>query len=230
MSKIHEDSMVTDKYNKELLDEISHELYKNVCAKYSEDNMIRDKYNKELSAKLGFISDELFGDIDVKYKTLNSEVPPLQKIAKGDWIDLYIATIEIIDEPFISKVKRKLGILKDYQYDKGTTLLFNLGIAMELPVGYESYITPRSSTFKKYGLILTNSIGVLDNLYKGDSDYYLAMCHSLKSGEVKPGDRLFQFRVQKNQPHIIFQEVESLGNEDRGGYGTTGSGGINASN
>lgn len=230
MSNINEDSMVTDKYNKELLDEISHKLYRDICAKYSEDDMIRDKYNKELSAKLGFISNELFGDIDVKYKTLNSEVPPLQKIAKGDWIDLYIATIEIIDEPFISKVKRKLGILKDYQYDKGTTLLFNLGIAMELPVGYESYITPRSSTFKKYGLILTNSIGVLDNLYKGDSDYYLAMCHSLKSGEVKAGDRLFQFRVQRNQPHIRFQEVKSLGNEDRGGYGTTGSGGINASN
>lgn len=129
-----------------------------------EDNMITDvptnSYINEISDRLDSISNELFGDIDVRYKTLNSEVPPLQKIAKGDWIDLYIATIEIIDEPFISKVKRKLGILKDYQYDKGTTLLFNLGIAMELPVGYESYITPRSSTFKKYGLILTNGIGV----------------------------------------------------------------------
>ena len=199
-----------------------------------EDNMMTDvttnSYINELSNRVDSISDELFGDIHVKYKTLNSEVPPPQKIAKGDWIDLYVATIEIIDEPFISKIKRKLGILKDYQYDKGTTLLFNLGIAMELPVGYESYITPRSSTFKKYGLILTNSIGILDNLYNGSSDYYLAMCHSLKSGEVKPGDRLFQFRVQRNQPHIKFQEVKSLGNEDRGGYGTTGNGGLDASN
>lgn len=193
-------------------------------------NVPTNSYINELSDRLDSISNELFGDIDVRYKTLNIEVPPLQKIAKGDWIDLYIATIEIIDEPFISKVKRKLGILKDYQYDKGTTLLFNLGIAMELPIGYESYITPRSSTFKKCGLILTNSIGVLDNLYKGDSDYYLAMCHSLKGGEVKVGDRLFQFRVQRNQPHIKFQEVESLDNEDRGGYGTTGHGGLNEGN
>ena len=134
MSNIHKDNMIT--------------------------NVPTNSYINELSDRLDSISNELFGDIDVRYKTLNIEVPPLQKIAKGDWIDLYIATIEIIDEPFISKVKRKLGILKDYQYDKGTTLLFNLGIAMELPIGYESYITPRSSTFKKYGLILTNSIGV----------------------------------------------------------------------
>ena len=204
MSNIHKDNMIT--------------------------NVPTNSYINELSDRLDSISNELFGDIDVRYKTLNIEVPPLQKIAKGDWIDLYIATIEIIDEPSISKVKRKLGILKDYQYDKGTTLLFNLGIAMELPIGYESYITPRSSTFKKYGLILTNSIGVLDNLYKGDSDYYLAMCHSLKSGEVKVGDRLFQFRVQKNQPYIKFREVKSLGNEDRGGYGTTGTGGIDEGN
>lgn len=126
----------------------------------------------------------------------------LKKIPEGDFIDL--------------------PVKEGYSYKKGDTVFVKFGVAMQLPKGYEAHIHPRSSTFKHYGLLLTNSVGVIDNSYQGNNDEWCAMFYATKDGEIKKGDRVCQFRIFKNQPDIIFKEVENLHTDDRGGYGSTG--------
>lgn len=98
----------------------------------------------------------------------------------------------------------------------------NFGVAMELPSGYEAHLAPRSSTFQHTGLILTNGVGVIDNSYNGDNDYWGAKFYAVRDGVITEGQRLCQFRLMENQPELTFTEVHHLGNEDRGGYGSTG--------
>ena len=135
----------------------------------------------------------------------------LKSIEKGDWIDLYAN--------------------KEIFIPKGQRAMIPLGIAMELPKGYEAHIVPRSSTFKTWGIILVNSIGIIDNSYNGDNDQWHFPAYCLESRTIvdgregtliQKGDRICQFRIVENQPSIEFIEVESLGNEDRGGLGSTG--------
>lgn len=135
----------------------------------------------------------------------------LKSIEKGDWIDLYAN--------------------KEIFIPKGQRAMIPLGIAMELPKGYEAHIVPRSSTFKTWGIILVNSIGIIDNSYNGDNDQWHFPAYCLESRTIvdgregtliQKGDRICQFRIVENQPSIEFIEVESLGNEDRGGFGSTG--------
>lgn len=135
----------------------------------------------------------------------------LKSIEKGDWIDLYAN--------------------KEIFIPKGQRAMIPLGIAMELPKGYEAHIVPRSSTFKTWGIILVNSVGIIDNSYNGDNDQWHFPAYCLESRTIvdgregtliQKGDRICQFRIVENQPSIEFIEVESLGNEDRGGLGSTG--------
>ena len=135
----------------------------------------------------------------------------LKSIEKGDWIDLYAN--------------------KEIFIPKGQRAMIPLGIAMELPKGYEAHIVPRSSTFKTWGIILVNSVGIIDNSYNGDNDQWHFPAYCLESRTIvdgregtliQKGDRICQFRIVENQPSIEFIEVESLGNEDRGGFGSTG--------
>lgn len=133
----------------------------------------------------------------VKYQ--DERVPELREIAIGDWID--IASPDLI------------------KYKKGDTVSVNFGVAMELPSGYEAHIAPRSSTFQNTGLILTNGVGVIDNSYCGDNDFWGAKFYATRDGFIDRGQRICQFRIMKNQPDIHFQTVKTLGNEDRGGYG-----------
>ncbi len=127
--------------------------------------------------------------------------PHLEQTSYGSWIDLYV-----------------------YQ---DTTLQANeyaqicLGVAMKLPEGYEAIIAPRSSTFKRYGLLETNSIGVIDNSYCGNDDIWAMPCIATKAITIPKGTRLCQFRIQEEQPKINFVEVENLG-ESRGGFGSSG--------
>ena len=102
--------------------------------------------------------------------------------------------------------------------------LVNLGFATELPEGYWAQLVPRSSTFKKYGLILTNSFGVIDTSYKGDGDEWMACLYNMygKDAVLPKGTRIMQFRVVKDHP-VNFNKVEHLGNPDRGGFGSTGN-------
>lgn len=138
----------------------------------------------------------------------------LEAISIGDWIDVYSNETVYLHE--------------------GQFALIPLGFAMELPKGYEAYLMPRSSTFKNWGVIQTNSVGLIDESYCGDGDewklpvYCLEPRHSIRGSEypctiIKKGDKIAQFRIQKKQPKLAFDVVETLGNEDRGGFGSTGT-------
>lgn len=105
---------------------------------------------------------------------------------------------------------------------KGENKLIDLGVAMELPEGYEAHVVPRSSTFKNFKIIQANHHGVIDNSYSGDNDWWKFWAIALEDTEINPGDRICQFRIAEVQPKITFYEVELLGNKDRGGIGSTG--------
>lgn len=126
----------------------------------------------------------------------------LEKIEKGDWIDL--------------RAREDMYIMK------GASCCIPLGVAMELPDGFEAHIIPRSSTFKTWGLIQTNSMGLIDNSYKGDGDEWMMPVYATSNTKVCKGDRVCQFRIVEKQPSLEFVEVETLGNDDRGGFGSTG--------
>lgn len=140
--------------------------------------------------------------MSLKIKYLDKTLPKLIKNKNGDCIDLYTSG--------------------DYLFKKGQSILVKLGVAMEIPEGYEAHIYPRSSTFKHHGLLLTNSVGIIDNSYCGDDDEWLALMYATRDGVVKHGTRLVQFRLVENMPSIELEEVEHLGNNSRGGYGTSG--------
>lgn len=139
--------------------------------------------------------------IRIKYHT--EEVHKLDEFDNnGDWIDLRSA--------------------EDVTLKKGESRIISLGISVQLPEGYEMIIAPRSSTFKKYGIIQTNSIGIVDSSYNGDNDIIGMPVLAMRDTKINVNERICQFRIQKNQPRIVFDEVESLGNKDRGGFGSTG--------
>lgn len=130
------------------------------------------------------------------------DVEHIGKIAVGDWIDLRAA--------------------EDVQMKAGEYKMFPLGIAMQLPKGYEALVAPRSSTFKKYGIILVNSIGIIDESYCGDNDQWQYLAYAVRDTFIPKNERICQFCIIKHQPEIELVEAESLGNADRGGIGSTG--------
>jgi dUTP pyrophosphatase len=138
----------------------------------------------------------------IKIKYLSNEIEKLEKISVGDWIDLRCA---------------KETILKAGEFS-----LIPLGVAMQLPKGYEALMVPRSSTFKHFGIIQTNSMGVIDESYRGDNDQWHFPAYAMRDTVIHVNDRICQFRIVKHQPEIEFQKVEDLGNLDRGGIGSTG--------
>ena len=141
--------------------------------------------------------------MNIKIKYLSDKIEKLQYIdGKSDWIDLRAA--------------------EDIVMKKGEFKLIPLGIAMELPKGYEAHVVPRSSTFKNYGIIQTNHMGIIDETYCGDNDQWFMAAYALHDTEIHVNDRICQFRIMKHQPAIVFQEVDILGNHDRGGHGSTG--------
>lgn len=105
----------------------------------------------------------------------------------------------------------------------GQYYLLNLGVAMELPKGYEGIIAPRSSTFNKWGIILVNSIGIVDNSYCGNNDYWHLPILAFRKTTIYEGDRICQFRILQNQPEFDFKIVQELVGDDRGGIGSTGT-------
>lgn len=141
--------------------------------------------------------------LQIKIKYLDDSIERITKIPQGDWIDLRAAeTVEL---------------------KKGEFKLIPLGIAMELPKGYEAHVVPRSSTFKNFGIIETNSMGVIDESYKGDSDYWFFPAYALRDTVINKNDRICQFRIMKKMPTVELVEVKQLGNKDRGGHGSTGT-------
>lgn len=121
---------------------------------------------------------------------------------KSDWIDLRAA----------EEVTLKAGEFR----------LIPLGVAMQLPAGYEAHIVPRSSTFKNFGIIQTNHCGVIDESYCGDKDQWYFPAYALRDTQIHVNDRICQFRIMEHQPTIQFEETEKLEGANRGGIGSTG--------
>lgn len=161
--------------------------------------------------------------LDIRIRKLR-ESAQLPKHVGGNkrscWMDLYASKIEVIPEYGQPTIIDGTECNATY-YNAGDVIVVKFGVAMELPEGYEGYIVPRSSTFKNFGLLLTNSHGVIDEAYAGDTDEWMGMFLATRDGGISIGDRPAQFRVQQKMPDINFIEVDKLGNKDRGGYGTT---------
>ena len=139
--------------------------------------------------------------IKIKYHT--DEIEKLRYIdGKSDWIDLRSA--------------------EDVELKAGEFKLISLGVSMELPKGYEAHIVPRSSTFKTWGIIQTNSMGIIDESYRGDNDIWKMPVYATRDTIIHKNDRICQFRIEKHQPTIKFEEVKHLEGEERGGFGSSG--------
>ncbi|MDO4488324.1 MAG: deoxyuridine 5'-triphosphate nucleotidohydrolase [Eubacteriales bacterium] len=142
-------------------------------------------------------------NVTLKIKYHSDQIDKLTYIdGKSDWIDLRAA--------------------KRYELKRGDWVLIRLGVSIALPEGYEAHVVPRSSTFKTWGLLQTNSCGVIDNTYCGDDDEWMVPMLATRDTVVEINDRVCQFRIMKNQPVITFDEVEHLDGKSRGGFGTTG--------
>ena len=138
--------------------------------------------------------------IQVRY---HADLPPLEKLPQGDWIDLRSA--ETVD------------------MRAGEYRLISLGVSMRLPEGYEAHVAPRSSTFKKWGILMTNSVGVIDESYCGDNDIWYFSALAMRDTHIEKGDRICQFRLIKKMPGVEMETVECLSSPDRGGWGSTGA-------
>lgn len=139
--------------------------------------------------------------MQIDIKLFNNQILP-EKITKGDWIDLRTN--------------------EDIVLREGEFKLIPLGVAMKLPDGYEAILAPRSSTFKNFGILQTNSVGVIDNAYSGDNDEWKFPAYATRDIHIPRGSRICQFRIQQKMPTVEFNIVESLGGLDRGGFGTSG--------
>lgn len=115
-----------------------------------------------------------------------------------------------------------LRAAEEVSLKKGEFRLIPLGIAMQLPAGYEAHVVPRSSTFKNFGVLQVNSMGVIDESYGGDDDQWFFPALAVRDTEIHVNDRICQFRITEHQPRLVFREVEKLEGENRGGFGSTG--------
>ena len=141
--------------------------------------------------------------MEIKVHYLSEEIEELRYIdGKSDWIDLRSA--------------------RNISLKKGEFCLIPLGIAVELPAGYEAHIVPRSSTFKNFGIIQTNSMGIIDETYCGNGDQWHFPAYALRDTEIHVNDRICQFRIMEHQPALTFVKTERLAGRDRGGFGSTG--------
>ena len=139
----------------------------------------------------------------IKIKYFTDKIDKLEYIdGKSDWIDLRAS--------------------EEVTLKKGEFKLIPLGVAMELPKGYEAHIVPRSSTYKNFGLIQANHCGIVDGSYCGDNDMWRMPVIAMRDTTIHVNDRICQFRIMEHQPKIIFEETEKLDNKDRGGIGSTG--------
>lgn len=138
-------------------------------------------------------------EISVKY---HADIDRIERIPIGDWIDLRTA--------------------EDVRMERGEEKMISLGVSMRLPYGYEAHILPRSSTFKRYGILLTNGMGIIDNSYSGTTDIWHFPAYATRMIYIPKNTRICQFRIIKVQEPVSFTEVDELDKVDRGGFGSTG--------
>ena len=122
---------------------------------------------------------------EIKVKYFTNDIDELCYVdGKSDWIDLHLA----------EEVTLKAGEFR----------LLPLGVAIALPEGYEAHIVPRSSTFKNYGILQTNSMGVVDCSYCGDNDQWRMPVYATRAVPIDKHARICQFRIMQNQPPLRF--------------------------
>lgn len=138
----------------------------------------------------------------IRIKYHDADLPRAEKLAQGNWIDLRAA--------------------EDVEMKAGEFRILSLGVSMKLPEGYEAHLVPRSSTFKKWGILQVNSMGVIDNSYCGDNDVWGFPALAMRDTVIRKGDRICQFRIQKVMEPVELVEVDQLDAPDRGGFGSTG--------
>lgn len=140
--------------------------------------------------------------MEIKVKYFSNDIQKIEKIEKGDWIDLRSA--------------------EDVHIKQGDFVLIPLGVGMILPYGYEAHVVPRSSTFKNWGILQTNCMGIIDNSYSGDNDQWMMPVYATRDVDIHKNDRICQFRIVEKMPHIDITEVKHLNQKSRGGFGSTG--------
>ena len=132
----------------------------------------------------------------------HADIHPLEKTEKGDWIDLRVA--------------------EDVELKAGEFKIISLGVSIKLPEGYEAHIVPRSSTFKHWGILQTNHMGVIDNSYCGDDDIWMFPALATRDVLIEKNSRICQFRIQKKMDDVTLTTVDKLGEVNRGGFGSSG--------
>lgn len=175
--------------------------------------------------------------LKIKVKRINKSIELPKVIDKGDWIDLRSSETVVLKAPQAeARKKRKINdnweSYRDVVFDKK---LIGLGVAMELPKGFEAVGLPRSGTFKNFGVILANNEGVIDQTYCGDNDEWKFNAIAFRDTVINEGDRICQFRIQLSQKATFWQklkwflssgvkivEVKSLNKSNRGGFSSTG--------
>lgn len=152
----------------------------------------------------------------VKIKLIGENCFPVKN--NGNWYDCQSREMTIIRHGKEIETATN-GIITVMPND---ILMVKLGFAADMGKGYEAQVKPRSSTFKKYGILQGNSVGLIDDSYKGDGDEWSVYFHCTKMTRVPVNSRLVQMTIEKSRPDIDFDVVETLGNKNRGGFGTTG--------
>lgn len=151
--------------------------------------------------------------LDLKVRYIDKNLTKMEKIEKGDLVDLRASKILVNGEEKEFPCKYKFG----------DTVFVKLGFAMKMPEGFKANVYPRSGTFKNYGLLLTNSVGQIDNSYQGNNDEWCAMFYATREGIMDYNDRILQFEVvPQAMNNVEFDFVEELGEVNRGGYSSTG--------
>lgn len=141
--------------------------------------------------------------MEIRVKKLVDGLHDINQAHNGEWYDLRCA--------------------KDLYLIAGDLAYIPLGVAIELPEGYEAIVAPRSSAAKKFGIIQANSLGVIDHAYCGDNDEWMMPVYAIRNTTIHKNDRICQFRIQKIQPEADIVYVSELGNKDRNGIGSTGT-------
>ena len=139
--------------------------------------------------------------MEVLVKYHSDKARPVEQAHPGEWLDLRTA--------------------KEYQLLKGEHAFLDLGVSIKVPHGFEAIMAPRSSTFKKYGILQTNGIGVIDETYSGENDVLKMSVYATRNIIIPAGERIAQFRIQPNQGIVPIREVEHMDGPDRGGFGST---------